>query len=227
MKDEWRDQGPFSVTWYTGSALVAATLQNYKVRNTQLRSAAELFLLPGPVDPDSESVSGLVPAQFIASQIDRYFTCLILSAHSFDILSGTAYFHFPDEIEFQKRCALLPARNKFLFLDASKFRHEGQPGYLVADLLRNCQSVTIYTVMAVPDPTVVAGFDALATSLNMKDVGDDWADVEGQRLRLCIIDRNGSPVLNRPKGTVSASSARVSDRSVSRKTDRLVSKRSA
>jgi hypothetical protein len=199
MKEEWRERGPFSVTWYTGNALVAATLQEYRVDNVQLRSAAELFLLPGPVNSDLDSVMGRVPAEFVLKQIDRHFSCLILGAHSFDMVSGTCYFHFPDEIELQQRCALLPARDKFLFLDPSKFRKEGEAAYEVHELLNNCQSVTIYSVIPEKDSSVLSDFETLTHRMQMVDAGSEWVTGNAKRLRLTVINDSGQLLENRVK----------------------------
>ncbi len=209
MKNEWGERGPFSVTWYSGSALVAATLQDFKVKNMELRSAAELFLLPGPVDSNLESVLGDVPAAFL-KQLDRHFTSLILGAHSFDMVSGTAYFHFSNEILFQQRCALLPARDKILFLDQSKFRKEGQPAYTMEELLSNCQAATIYTVAETleQERRIVSEFVGLAGTLHMeiqpsdpglRDAAARSAQGNGygspgdsQQIRLCLIRENNT-----------------------------------
>src|SRR5215472_1359954 len=59
---EWivanQDRGPFDVTWYTTSALVPASLRDYREKYKHLAAAMHLFLFPGRVDQQMEAVSG-------------------------------------------------------------------------------------------------------------------------------------------------------------------------
>jgi hypothetical protein len=185
MKDHWELQG-FNIVWYTGSSVVAGTLQSFREQNLPLQTAADLFLLPGPIDADLENVIGAVPATFLRQQIPRTFTLLFLGAHSFDMSSGQAFFHFTKEIEFQKACALLPATQKFLFLDRSKFRKEGEPAYDVSDLLASSRTVTIYTVMGEGSQRVIDEFETLASTLGLDD-GPASFSSESRTLRLCLV----------------------------------------
>jgi len=146
---EWivanQDRGPFDVTWYTTSALVPASLRDYREKYKHLAAAMHLFLFPGRVDQQMEAVSG-PDAEAFAQNLDRCFRYAFLSAHSFDMSTGTAYFHLPEEVRLQKACATRYAAHKFLFLDSGKFKKEGETGYRIDELLGTADVVTIYTV---------------------------------------------------------------------------------
>ena len=165
-------------------------LQSIKEEHVELGSAADLFLLPGPVDQDVECVLGSVPTKFMRSEISRHFSCLLLSAYAFGMREGRAYFHFTKELELQTGCALLSARDKFLFLDPSKFREEGEPAYTVRELFENTEYVTIYTVSSSLDSRIVEDFEYLASSLGMEEKIEK--PISGLKsVRLCIIESSG------------------------------------
>jgi hypothetical protein len=138
-------EGPFTITWYTPGALVPATLRKFREENPQWRSATKLFLFPGKVDTDFESVVGKEPVEFAETLQNVGFKYAILSAYSFDITSGTASFFDESELELQRACALLYAAHKFLFVDPSKFNREGKSAYLASELLNTAEDFTIYT----------------------------------------------------------------------------------
>lgn len=161
---KWIEQnqhlGSFGIIWYTPGALVPGTLLDFRLRNPALRAAAQLFLFPGRVNFETEAVSGPEALAF-AEQLDRCFTYAFLGANSFDIESGTAYFAYSEEITLQRAYATLYAAHKFLFLDASKFKSNGNPGYNVRDLLETSEMITIYTVSSDKDEWIKSEFDIL------------------------------------------------------------------
>lgn len=140
----------FDITWYTPGHLVPNTLREFRERSPHLSAATQLFLFPGKVDPQTESVSG-PDAEIFAENLRRHFTYAFLSAYAFDIHTGMVYFHLPEEVRLQKACATRYAAHKLLFLDSSKFKSEGEVGYGIDDLLRSAESVTIYTVSSSPN----------------------------------------------------------------------------
>jgi hypothetical protein len=75
--------------------------------------------------------------------------------------TGTAYFHYKDEIKLQKACATRLTSHKFLFLDPTKFTDTGEPGYEFWQLLETAESVSIYTVASERDDWIKLKFDEL------------------------------------------------------------------
>jgi hypothetical protein len=84
------------------------------------------------------------------------------------------------------------AATKFLFLDSSKLKSEGdgEEGYTVRELLETSHTVTIYTVSVSDkhDRWVMDGFDKLGGSLL-----EDQSGTQGDKKRLClrIVDHEG------------------------------------
>lgn len=156
-----RGEVSFDITWYTPGHLVPTTLRNFRDKYPHLLLATQLFLFPGRVDHQTESVSG-PDAEVFAENLLRRFTYAILSANSFDINTGTVYFHLPEEVRLQKACATRYAAHKFLFLDSSKFRSEGEIGYSIVDLLDQSEAVTVYTVSSDKNEWIRAKFEALS-----------------------------------------------------------------
>ncbi len=177
-----------TVMWYTPGALVPATLHDWKEENADLRNAAGLFLFPGEVNPEVESVLGRFPVEFAKQQLRTRFTCALLSAHSFDMGKGEAYFHYPNEIDLQQTCALLYAYHKFLFFDSSKFQPVGIVGYGIHELLETSQAVTIYTVSSERVDTIIAQFETLAQRLLDEKRGNAGT---ARSLRLCVVPQDG------------------------------------
>jgi hypothetical protein len=66
-----------------------------------------------------------------------------------------------EEVRLQYACATRYASEKYLFLDATKFRKEGEAGYSVAEMLKAADSVTIYTVSSINDDWLIKNFVAL------------------------------------------------------------------
>jgi hypothetical protein len=198
MRDNW-DPNPFTVTWYPLGALIPATLFEFKQQSPQCESGARLFLCPGEVDPQSESVIGKYPVEFL-NQLDIRLNGSILSAHRFDMVTGDAYFYFDKEVEVQQAGAKFYADEKFLFVDPSKFGAiSGSPGYNVKDLLRTSQSVTLYTVSSPADELIKQQFEVLCKRLKLDPVPDGSANGQTEfrpvaqgslkRLRLCIVSK--------------------------------------
>lgn len=192
MKDAWvRKKQAFTVRWFSGGALVTGELLDFREKNREFSALAEIFLFPGAIDSNLESVCG----EDAASYVERYFswniTCSILSSHSFNMETGEARFFFPNEIGFQRACALYPARDKFLFLDPSKFRRtDGGRGYDARELLETCENLTIYTVSSPSNEKVVRDFDGLAKGLlettATKQSSADRSK-EQKTFRLCVV----------------------------------------
>lgn len=190
MYDEWDDRGPFNVCWYTPGARVASTLRNFREEDQATRSAADLFLLPGQVDHETEGVLGDVPVRFVEESLGTTgFKHIILSAYSFDLDKGVAKFRYRNEISLQRACALRSSEHTFLFIDPSKFRSQGEDGYTIQDMLDSSRSrmVTLYTVSSESNDFIRRGFSALwdrvAESCNFTRADN--------RLRLCIVGRVG------------------------------------
>jgi hypothetical protein len=150
MTRYWTQFGPFDVTWYTTSGLVMSTLRDFRVSNSEQSIAAQIFLFPGRVNNDMQAVSGPVAEQFV-KHFDIDFTYAFLSAYAFDLESGRTRFQYGEEVALQTACARLYAAHKFLFIDSSKFRRDGTPGYSLSDLLTASQTVTIYTTSSTPE----------------------------------------------------------------------------
>jgi DeoR/GlpR family transcriptional regulator of sugar metabolism len=114
---------------------VPTTLRLFREKHPVLASATQLFLFPGRVDQQTESVSGREAEEF-SFQLSRCFSYALLRPYSFDIRTGIAYFHLAEEVRLQYACATRYASEKYLFLDATKFRKEGEAGYSVAEMLK-------------------------------------------------------------------------------------------
>ena len=152
------DSGPFTITWFTPSALVPATLR--RSRETIVAasnnggepgneepdpwSASRIFLFPGEIDPAREVVQGPEAVKF-AKGFKQLFNCSLLGATAFDLDTGDVYFHYSHEVPLQVACAKLWATRKFLFVDASKFRRVGTRAHSITELLKTSESVTLYT----------------------------------------------------------------------------------
>ncbi len=201
---EWivanQDRGPFDVTWYTTSSLVPAKLRDYREKYKHLAAAMHLFLFPGRVDQQMEAVSG-PDAEVFAQNLDRCFRYAFLSAHSFDMSTGTAYFHLPEEVRLQKACATRYADHKFLFLDSGKFKKEGEIGYQIDELLGTADMVTIYTVASDDDHRnrlLKQQFTSLSSRIlkaptQAPGSGDQNVIPSIRSLQFVIVGRNGVP----------------------------------
>lgn len=196
MKEHWGNQ-PFNVTWYTPGTLVAGTIRDFRDKNYALVSCVDLFLFPGRVHSDVQSVFSKIPVEFAEKLADETtFTYSFLGAYSLDLLTGSTYFHFSDEVDIQRACAELRANEKYLFVDPSKFRCEGVRGYDIRGLLKSSQAVTIYTTASENDQRIVGMFKGLAEHLivplkdqkqALRDWRADWPDVASKCFRLCIV----------------------------------------
>ena len=185
--------GPFFLTWYTPGHLIPETLRKFRTTrgNLHMAAAVKLFLLPGEVDFETQSVCG-PDAEAFAEKLQRRFTYAFLSAYAFDIHKGDVYFHGARELALQQKIAMRFAATKFLFLDSSKLKPEGdgERAYTVHELLETSHAVTIYTVSVngKHDDWVMDGFDKLG-----EDLFDPQAVPTGNKKRLClrIVDRSG------------------------------------
>jgi hypothetical protein len=195
--------GPFFLFWYTPGHLVPETLRRFRTAkgNLHMAAAVRLFLFPGEVDFETQSVCG-PDAEAFANNLKRRFTYAFLSAYAFDIHTGDVYFHGAREVALQRAVATRFAATKFLFLDSSKFKSEGdgENGYTVSELLETSHTVTIYTVSVDDerDRWVLDGFDKLGRRL----FGDTPHEARGNKKRLClrIVGHNGQ--LTNPENTV-------------------------
>jgi hypothetical protein len=181
-------RGPFDLTWYTTGTLVPSTLKDYRDKHPMLAAAMHLFLFPGRVDQQMEAVSGPDPVDF-AERMTRCFRYAFLGAHSFEMSTGTAYFHLPEEVRLQKACATRYAAQKFLFLDSGKLRREGEVGYQIDEILETAEGATIYTV-------VKREFQRLCerTFMTPAEQAAQVDQVSRKRtLRLVIVGRDESP----------------------------------
>ena len=156
--------GPFDITWYTPGTLIPSTLLAFRQENPHLTAATQLFMFPGRVDFQIQAVAGPEAVTF-AERLERCFTYAFLSTNSFNMEEGTAYFHYPEEIRLQVACAKRYAAHKFLFLDSSKFKREGDAGYRINNLLETSEAVTIYTVSSKKDPWIKTKFEVLGERL--------------------------------------------------------------
>ncbi|MCC6230495.1 MAG: hypothetical protein IT432_14875 [Phycisphaerales bacterium] len=218
MVRQWERNGPFNVRWYTPGARVASTLQRFRKENPATRSAGNLYLLPGPVDQDTEGVLGDVPESFVAETLGGTgFKHTILSAYSFDLDNGVAKFWYKDEIGLQRSVALRTCEHAFLFLDPSKFRAQGEVGYSLEEMLDPTKSrsrlVTIYTVGSDANEVIRSGFLKLWQQV-AKNCG---FTVKTNRLRLCIVGRPGEA----PEVLPSAVSTEVTNEQHSNDSERL------
>jgi len=159
-----------------------------------MSSAAQLFLFPGRVDQQTDAVSGPEAVEF-AHRLSRHFTYALLSSYSFDMATGTLYFHFSDEIDLQRACATAHAVSKFLFLDPSKFTIEGYPACALVDLLYTARVVTLYCVSSDMDGWIRASFDALCDRILSADPingVDSGFSFDNKAVRLRIVGRGDS-----------------------------------
>jgi hypothetical protein len=154
IKRNWKQSGPFDVTWYTTGGLVNATLRDFRESNRETNFeqsiAAQIFLFPGRVNSDMQAVSGPEAEKFV-NDLDIDFTYAFLSVFAFDLESGRTRFQYSEEVALQSACARLYADHKFLFIDSSKFRRDGKHGYDLSDLLAKSKTVTIYTTSSSGD----------------------------------------------------------------------------
>lgn len=183
-------QGPFFLTWYTPGHVIPDSLRSFRDRCWPMRTAARLFLFPGEVDDETESVFG-PDAENFTENLKRHFTYAFLSAYSFDICNGGVYFHVPREVRLQKACAKLFAAHKFLFVDSSKLKSEGEMGYNLHDLLETAATVTIYTVSCDKDDWVESKFRQICKKI-LKDSPQNGLTGESEikKLRLQIVGRD-------------------------------------
>jgi hypothetical protein len=184
---EHANKGPFHITWYGPSALVPATVYDFRQHNQHLSAATHVHLFPGTVDLQLQAQVG-IEAQRYAEKIGRRFTYTILGAHSFDLETGLVRFHFDREIPIQRTCALLSATQKFLFLDHQKFSGEGEVGYSLGELLATSNAVTMYTVRAENSVEVRTAFDRLASAL-LTSEPDDCGSRRRKTLTLTLVGR--------------------------------------
>ena len=185
-------KGPFFITWYTPGHLVPTTLKRVRDKHKHLRTATSLFLFPGEVDLETESVSG-PDAESFAENLQRKFSYAFLSANAFDVGTGRVYFHWPRELRLQRACATRFASHKYLFLDSSKFTSQGEEGYSIRDLLETANSVTIYTVTSMTserDRWIATKFETLCKHLLQESskTAEDDLDVL-KSLRLVVVGR--------------------------------------
>jgi hypothetical protein len=189
-------QKPFFLTWYTPGHLVPTTLRTFRDKYRHLKTATKLFLFPGEVDEETESVSG-PDAEDFAEKVQRKFTYAFLSSYSFDVVTGSVYFHLPRELRLQKACARLFASHKFLFLDSSKFKREGERGYGIDELLETADKVTVYTVSSSVerDQWIKSNFLRLCDELledNRDQVETDRTELKTLRLQIVGGDERGT-----------------------------------
>jgi hypothetical protein len=178
--------GPFFIIWYTSGNLVPETLRRYRVKkgNLHIFSAVQLFLFPGEVDYATQAVCGPDAEDFVR-KLTRKFTYAFLSAYAFVMETGDVYFNSTREIELQHAVATRFAATKFLFVDSSKMKAEGdgERGYSVRELLDSSHTVTIYTVSVDPvhAQSVIDAFHKLAAR-----VFNRAPDASGRTKRLCL-----------------------------------------
>jgi hypothetical protein len=128
----------------------------------------------------------------------RCFRYAFLGAHSFELSTGTAYFHLPEEVRLQKACAKLYAAQKFLFLDSGKLKREGEVGYQIDEILETAEAATIYTVAAEQSAyaRLKSEFQRLcAKTFVARDQEAAIADKDSRRrtLRLVIVGHDNVP----------------------------------
>jgi hypothetical protein len=188
---------PYFLTWYTPGHVVPTTLSEFRLTSPErgLSSALKLFLFPGDVDEETQSVLGEHAVRFVA-QFQRNFRYSLLSAYSFDITTGDVKFHFPKEIALQRVLATRWADHKFLFLQTSKFKTEGETAYCLRDMLDTSRAVTIYTVHSALDEQIIAGVRKLAKKMKLNDLGYGVPPPQAagsKLLRLQIVGRDDAP----------------------------------
>ena len=195
--EEHAPEGPFHITWYSPSALVPATLFEFRQRNPDLSAAASVHLFPGTVDIQLQAQIGTEAQEYAKQLARRQFSYMILSGHAFDLHTGDVKFHFDREIPIQKACALLNATEKFLFLDPKKFAGEGEAAYSLRDLLSTSSAVVIYTVSSPRSKEIKAAFEMLSAQLLTDDPADsDSNDLKS--LRLVLVGRESVPSESTP-----------------------------
>jgi hypothetical protein len=189
---------PYFMTWYTPGHVVPTTLSEFRELDSPekgLSSALKLFLFPGDVDEETQSVLGEHAVNFV-KQFPRNFRYSLLSAYSFDLATGDVKFHFPKEIALQEVLATRWADHKYLFLQPSKFKPEGETAYRLRDMLDTSRSVTIYTVHSAIDDKIVAGVQKLAKKMKLKECESGISTLEAsdtKLLRLQIVGRDDAP----------------------------------
>lgn len=196
----WR-LNPVTLTWISLGALTPATIFQFKKNNPHCLNASRLILCPGRVDPMSETLEGKHPVGFLEKLSEEvHVDACILSAHSFDMTTGDAYFYFDNEVDVQRAGALVYARDKYLFLSPNKFRSiRGWRGYHVRDLLKTSQSVTIYTTTSNSDQQITRGFEELCGQIGFARLPAEAEEKKSngvKRLRLCIVSTIAEPVLD-------------------------------
>jgi len=183
------------INWYTPGSLIPTILKEFRDGDPALIPATQLFLFPGRLDVQIDSVCSPETATFV-EKYDRAFTYAFLSANSFDLKTGSVYFHFSSEIQLQRAIALKDAKHKYLFLDSGKFDtiSEGGIAYTLRDLLQTSHSVTVYTVSSndVKNAWIKHSFEGLCNGLLEKRHSNQHeADVKSLRLR--IVGRSKVP----------------------------------
>jgi len=185
---------PYFLKWYTPGHVIPATLSRFREndKSKSIGSALRLFLFPGDVDEEIQGVIGDDAVNFVAG-LQRHFTYSLLSAYSFDVATGDVKFHFEKELALQRACATRWADHKFIFLDSTKFKTEGDRAYGIADMLNTANSVTIYTVHSSKDGKVIAGVAKLAEKMNFIFGPPPAQDFDVKCLRLQIVGRDDVP----------------------------------
>jgi hypothetical protein len=196
--EEHASAGPFHITWYSPSALVPATLFEFRQRNPDLSASASVHLFPGTVDIQLQAQIGTEAQEYAAQLARRQFSYMILSGHSLDLRSGEVKFHFDREIPIQRACALLSATEKFLFFDSKKFAGEGEPAYSLRDLLGTSSGVVLYTVSSSRGKELRAAFESLCGSL-LTETADDSDGSDIKTLRLTMVGRDSFPSESIPR----------------------------
>jgi hypothetical protein len=194
VDENTKHRGPFFLNWYTPGHLIPTAMREYRERSKHMQSATRLFLFPGQVDAETQSVSGPDAEAFVEG-VQRVFSYSFLSGHAFDISTGNLYFHWPAELRLQRACATRRANHKFLFLDPDKFRFQGERAYSLADLLETSHAVTIITVATEVDRDrrLCDAFQRLAESL-LRPTANSETDLQTSKiLRLIVVGRNASP----------------------------------
>jgi len=189
----------FDITWYTPGSLLPSVLKEFRDKNPHLIQATQLFLFPGRIDIQIDSVASPETAMFV-EHYDRTFTYAFLGANSFNLTNGGVYFHFSSEIALQRAIALKDAKHKYLFLDSAKLDtiSEGGKAYDFKDLLRSSHSVSIYTTASSPskDEWIQSGFVRLCGDHleNVQAVGPDQYEPGMKQVGLRIVGVDGKEI---------------------------------
>lgn len=176
----------YYITWYPAGTRVADRIRQFQLENPHLRTAAQLFLLPGLVDLERERIFGPEVQAFLENW-QRIFTYIWLGAYAFDLTNGIAYFQFEDEVPLQRLLAGRPAIEKVLFLDWSKLRCEGAPGFGVAELLEDAKGVTICVGVQSAPARLRAEVRKQFGELVHQVARALHSPPEPKRLRLCLV----------------------------------------